>query len=293
MHLVEKKEIERPNKTYNLHIQNDHNYIVQGAVVSNCHASKANILKQLLTGPFANVPIRWGLTGTVPKEEHDYTSLLIAIGKVIAALPAATLQREGVLADCHVNIFQMKDDIEYPTYPAELTYLTTNNDRLTYLSTIIKEISLKGNTLVLVQRIKSGKKLKELLPDAVFVQGKMKAQDRKDHYDSISNTDNRILIGTYGVASVGINIPRIYNLVLVEPGKSFVRVIQTIGRGLRKTTDKDSVNIYDICSSTKFSKRHLTERKKIYKDAEYPFTIKKIDWRGETRLRKHYANPSK
>ena len=83
-------------------------------------------------------------------------------------------------------------------------------------------------------------------------------------------------MATYGVAAVGINIPRIFNLVLVEPGKSFVRVIQSIGRGIRRAEDKDFVQIWDLTANTKYAKRHLTERKKFYKDAQYPFTIEKV-----------------
>ena len=87
-----------------------------------------------------------------------------------------------------------------------------------------------------------------------------------------------MVIATYGVAAVGINIPRIFNLVLIEPGKSFVRVIQSMGRGVRKAKDKDFVQIWDLTSTCKFAKRHLTQRKKFYKEAQYPFTIEKVDW---------------
>ena len=80
------------------------------------------------------------------------------------------------------------------------------------------------------------------------------------------------------MAAVGINIPRIFNLVLVEPGKSFVRVIQSIGRGIRKAVDKDHVEIWDITSTCKFAKRHLTARKKFYTEANYPFSIEKAEW---------------
>ena len=100
----------------------------------------------------------------------------------------------------------------------------------------------------------------------------------KEEYDEVSEANNKVIIATYGVAAVGINIPRIFNLVLLEPGKSFVRVIQSIGRGIRKAEDKDSVEIWDITSTAKFSKKHLTERKKFYKEANYPFTIEKVDW---------------
>ena len=66
--------------------------------------------------------------------------------------------------------------------------------------------------------------------------------------------------------------------MLIEPGKSFVRVIQSIGRGIRKADDKDKVDIWDITSTCKYAKKHLTERKKFYKDAKYDFTIEKIKW---------------
>jgi superfamily II DNA or RNA helicase len=141
----------------------------------------------------------------------------------------------------------------------------------------VKEFSLTGNTLVLVNRIDTGKKIIEQIPEAVFVAGEMKLADRKEEYDEIKTSDGKVIIATYGVAAVGINIPRIFNLVLVEPGKSFVRVIQSIGRGIRKAEDKDFVQIWDITSTCKYAKRHLTERKKFYREAKYPFQITKID----------------
>ena len=141
----------------------------------------------------------------------------------------------------------------------------------------MKEFSLTGNTLVLVNRIDTGKKIIEQIPEAVFVAGEMKLADRKEEYDEIKTSDGKVIIATYGVAAVGINIPRIFNLVLVEPGKSFVRVIQSIGRGIRKAEDKDFVQIWDITSTCKYAKRHLTERKKFYREAKYPFQITKID----------------
>tara|TARA_B100000123_G_C25438072_1_gene300405 strand:- start:132 stop:563 length:432 start_codon:yes stop_codon:yes gene_type:complete len=143
---------------------------------------------------------------------------------------------------------------------------------------MIQEVSKTGNTLVLTGRISNGNLLQELLPGSEFVQGSMKVVDRKETYNDINEATNSITIATYGVAAVGINIPRIFNLVLLEPGKSFVRVIQSIGRGVRIAKDKDFVQIWDVTSRCKFSRRHLTERKKYYKEAEYPFTIDKVNY---------------
>ena len=249
-------------------------------MVDEVHQAKADVLKKLLTGPFAKVPIRWGLTGTIPKAEHERLSLEISLGEVTNSLSAHELQDLGVLANCDVNVIQLQDTVSYGDYQSELTYLTTNKNRLDYMSSIIKRFSESGNTLVLVDRIKAGEGLVERLgEETVFVSGSMKSKNRKEEYDEVSDTDNKIIVATYGVAAVGINIPRIFNLVLIEPGKSFVRVIQSIGRGIRKAQDKDHVQIWDITSSAKFSKRHLTERKKFYREAKYPFHIEKVDYK--------------
>ena len=143
----------------------------------------------------------------------------------------------------------------------------------------ITNIKESGNTLILVDRINAGKELESRIPGSVFVSGVTKAQERKDHYDEVADATGKVIIATYGVAAVGINIPRIFNLVLLEPGKSFVRVIQSIGRGIRKAEDKDHVQIWDITSTCKFAKRHLTKRKAFYREAAYPFTIQKLDWK--------------
>ena len=131
---------------------------------------------------------------------------------------------------------------------------------------------------MLVNRIDTGNFLIENLDEAVFISGQVKTKDRKEEYKDHAVNDKKITVATYGVAAVGINIPRIFNLVLLEPGKSFVRVIQSIGRGIRKAEDKDFVQIWDITSTCKYAKRHLTERKKFYKEAKYPFTLEKIEW---------------
>ena len=278
MRLIKRTEIDKPDIVYNLHVEHDHNYIIEGSVVSNCHMAKADVLKNLLTQNLCNAPIRWGLTGTIPKEKYEYEQILASIGPVVGGIKAHELQELGVLSQCHVNITQLLDLPEFKSYPDEVKYLVTDENRMKYISDMIKEISDTGNTLVLVNRIDSGKFIINEIEDSVFIHGSVKTSDRKNEYDEIKTSDNKLIVATYGVAAVGLNIPRIFNLVLLEPGKSFTRVIQSIGRGVRKAKDKDFVQIWDITSSCKFAKRHLTERKKFYKEAKYPFTLDKVDW---------------
>lgn len=247
-------------------------------IVDECHGAKADALKNILTGVMATIPIRWGLTGTIPKEEFEFRALQVSFGEIVNSMQASDLQEKGVLANCHVNIKQLVDHVEYKDYQSELKYLLETDARLEHIAKMILEISESGNTLVLIDRVTPGKKLASFMPESVFLSGATKSDERKEHYDDYANKDNKISIATYGIAAVGLNIVRIHNLVLIEPGKSFVRVIQSIGRGLRKGFDKDHVEIYDITSTCKFAKRHLVKRKSFYNESNYKFTIERVDW---------------
>jgi superfamily II DNA or RNA helicase len=251
---------------------------VSTIIIDEVHQAKAEVLKKLLTQNLRNAPIRWGLTGTIPKEKFEFESIHASIGPVIGQISAKELQDKGVLAQCHVNVVQLIDVVQHRDYQSELKYLVTDDNRLEYIGKLLNTVSQTGNTLILVDRISAGQKLAELIPDSTFVSGTVKVKDRKETYDEIKDGTNKVIIATYVVAAVGLNIPRIFNLVLIEPGKSFVRVIQSIGRGVRKAKDKDFVQIWDLTSTCKYAKRHLTQRKKFYKEAEYPFTIEKVDW---------------
>ena len=255
---------------------------IEGVVcvmVDEVHMAKADALKTLLTGVMSQIPIRWGLTGTVPKEAFEFQALHVSLGPVVSRLAASELQERGVLAQCHVNVVQLVDHVEFKEYQAELKYLLEEPGRLDTIASLVTRVNETGNTLVLVDRVAAGKALVERLGDnAVFVSGATKAKDRQDEYDEVADATGKIIVATYGVAAVGINIPRIFNLVMLEPGKSFVRVIQSIGRGIRKAEDKDHVQIWDITSTCKFAKRHLTKRKVFYKEANYPYTQEKLEW---------------
>lgn len=249
-------------------------------ITDETHRVKGAVLQKLLSGPLAYAPIRWGLTGTLPEYEADQVSLLACIGPVIGKIATKDLQDTGILANLHINVIQLKDlgERAFASYQAEQKWLTSSPPRIKFLAESFIKIAESGNTLILVDRVQTGEMLEELIPDSIFISGKMKSEDRKDEYKGVQNVNGKILIATFGVASTGININRIFNLILIEPGKSFIKVIQSIGRGLRIAEDKDFVNVYDICSVSKYSKKHLTARKKFYTDAQYPYTVTKVGY---------------
>ena len=270
MRLVSKKTIEKPDVVYNLHVQNDHNYVVGGAVVSNCHQAKSKSLETILGTYLKDIPLRRGFTGTIPKEKFDEKTIIANIGPVINRVTAKELQERGILAKCHVHCVVTQDKQVFSSYEREVAALNKDPERLEFIADFTKRCQQSGNTLILVNNIKTGETLNDMIPDSVFVYGKTKVKERKSTYKSVQTSNNKVIIATYQVAAVGINIPRIFNLVMIEAGKSFVRVIQTIGRGIRVAKDKNFVNIWDISSECKFSKKHLATRKEYYDEAEYP-----------------------
>ena len=163
-------------------------------IVDEVHMAKADALKTLLTGVMSRIPLRWGLTGTIPKEPFESQALKCSLGPVIGKLSASELQSQGVLAQCHVNIVQLVDHAEFTNYQSELKFLLEEPDRLDTIADLIRQVNLTGNTLVLVDRIAAGQGLIERLGDgAVMVSGATKAKDRQDEYDEVADATGKLL----------------------------------------------------------------------------------------------------
>ena len=180
---------------------------VSTIIIDEVHQAKAEVLKTLLTRNLRNAPIRWGLTGTIPKEKFEFESIHASLGPGYGNITAKELQDKGVLSQCHVNICQPIDTQVHSDYQSELKYLVTNKERIEYLSKLLHKVSKSGNTLILVDRISAGEMLAELIPDSTFVSGSVKVKDRKETYDEIKEEDNKVIIATYGVVLRFQHIP--------------------------------------------------------------------------------------
>jgi superfamily II DNA or RNA helicase len=140
---------------------------------------------------------------------------------------------------------------------------------------IISQCATHGNTLVLVNSIPFGEKLASLIKGAVFLYGESPKDLRREHYEMFETQDDLIVIASSGIASTGISIDRVFCLMLIDAGKSFIKCIQSIGRGLRIGHDKDAVYVVDVHSKLKWARKHAKERQKHYADAGYPI-LKKL-----------------
>ena len=204
LNILDKKQLNRPRKGakrdgYENDVLTLAEFLegVETLIVDEVHQAKAEVLKKLLTQNLKHAPIRWGLTGTVPKEDFEFQAILASLGQVIGKISAKELQDKGVLSNCHVNVVQLVDTQVHKNYQEELKYLVTNKERIKYIGKMINSIKDTGNTLVLIDRIASGEKLQEEIPNSVFIKGDVKLVDRKEQYDEIKEATNKILIATF------------------------------------------------------------------------------------------------
>lgn len=257
----------------------------QVVIVDEVHKAKSKVLNELINIHGKNIPYRFGMTGTLPKDPADALTIQIAFGDIKYEIPAEGLIEEGYLSALDIQILQLVENHPegyFPDYASERSYLVTRSERLAWIADKMLTASQQefGNVMCLVSSVAIGKKLAKLIPNAIFLYGKDDAADRKKVYDLFENNNNLIVIATVHIAGTGLSIDRIFNLFLIDIGKSFTRVIQAIGRGLRKGVDKWYVNVFDICSTLKYSNMHKNERVKYYKEAKYPYTRKKIMYRN-------------
>jgi len=245
-------------------------------IIDEAHGATAKTIGELMNVHGRNLAYRFGFTGTMPKAKIDQMTLRGSIGEVLFSITAAELMEMGYLAKLEIEPLQIIDEAieeEFPDYSSEKTFLSKSPKRLDLLADlIIAKAGTYGNTLVLVNSIKQGKQLQKLIKDSVFLHGADDNDVRAEWYSMFEKRDDLIVIATSGIASTGISIDRVFALVLIDAGKSFVKCIQSIGRGLRKGHDKDFVHCVDIHSNLKWSMKHFRERNKYYKEARYAVT---------------------
>lgn len=251
---------------------------VIAVLVDEVHGtSKDNELKKLLCVHLPHIPIRWGMTGTIPKEDFKSYAILVGVGPLVNTVSAKHLQDIGHISNCHIQIIKTKENKKFVDYISEKNFILTDNKRLKWISDLIDTLKDEGPTLVLVEKIDTGVILSNNL-SCPFTSGSVNDKKRSLCYSELNVGDINKLIATYGIAAVGINIPGIRHLVLIECGKSLIRVMQSIGRGLRKTETKSFVQIWDISANTKYSTKHLSDRIKLYDEAQYKYDLIECDY---------------
>lgn len=223
---------------------------------------------------------RIGCTGTLPPDKLDLWGLIGNFGQVIYEKTGAELREEGFLSNVKVNVLKLKYPYEFNgEYNEEMKFLMENKGRNQVIYKLCK--GSKNNILVLVNYIEHGEILYNILKNIedkqiFFVQGSVDVNERTKIIELMENADNVVCIAISAIFSTGINIKNLHNIVFAAGGKSPIRIIQSIGRGLRLHPTKTQCNIIDIGDDLKYSSRQLDERLKIYKSEKIETQIREI-----------------
>ena len=257
-----------------------------GCVIGDeAHMFKAKSLTGIMT-KMHQCKYRFGLTGTLDGSQTHQLVLEGLFGVAEKVITTKELMDKKTLAQMKIKciVLRHKNIREKMTYAEELDYLVSNEKRNDFLVNLLRH--LDGNTLCLFQLVeKHGKILNEKMKgseNVYFVYGGTDTSEREKIRGLVETHSKSTTIASFGVFSTGVNIRNINNIVLASPSKSKIRVLQSIGRGLRTSSSKDSVLVFDIADDVSFNDRrnftlnHFTERLNIYNEENFDYELSKV-----------------
>ena len=263
-----------------------------GCIIGDeAHLFKAKSLTDIMAKS-GEVRYRFGLTGTLDGTQTHRLVLEGLFGQVKKIISTKELIDRGTLAELEIDCIVLKHTeeeakrVRYYRYAEEINYLVSHPKRNKFIENLCKNI--KGNTLLLFQLVeKHGvllyNEIKTLDRKVFFVYGGTTTEARERVRAITEKEKDAIIVASYGTFSTGINIRAINNIVFASPSKSRVRVLQSIGRGLRQTEDKTMVKLFDVSdnisykSRQNFTYRHFLQRLNIYKEEQFKYEINRIN----------------
>ena len=255
-------------------------------VGDEAHQFKSKSLISIMT-KLADAKYRFGFTGTLDGSQTHKWVLEGLFGPSYKIIKTDELMKKGHLATLDINVLLLKHSPnKFETYEDEVQYIIGHNRRNNFIKNLA--LDLKGNTLILFARVEGhGEPLYNLINNnntienrqVFFVHGGVDTQSREKVREITERESNAIIIASYGTFSTGINIKNLHNVIFASPSKSRIRNLQSIGRVLRKGSQKTRATLYDIADDISYKSRknytlnHLIERIKVYNEENFNYDI--------------------
>lgn len=263
-------------------------------LVDEVHSVKrGNQINDILK--FIDTPRRFGFTGTLPSTKIDEWNIIGKFGPIVYEEKTHSLKEQSYVSKFKIIILNIKHqnipifevDLSQPAeaYNQESEFLQNNIRR----NSIITDLAyrLKENTLIMVDRIEHGQLLYEILSQkdassefpgrpVYFIRGSTEMEDREKIRSLMDDRRDVVIVAISKIFSTGINIPNLHNIIFASIGKAKIKIMQSIGRVLRLHHTKQMAVIFDVADNTKYGKKHLEERKKMYTLEKYEYTQKEI-----------------
>lgn len=257
-------------------------------VVDECHKIKSTSkISKVITK--IKTKHRYGFTGTLPDNNEDQWFLIGKLGPILYEKTSAELRNENFLTNVEIKILNINHgNVHIPrisdsAYRNELDFIYESVKRNELISKLCHRLA--NNTLILVNHIKHGENLYELLTNTCknkqvyFIRGEIEVEERENIKKIMESNNNVVCIAISAIFSTGVNIKNLHNIVFAAGGKSFIRTVQSIGRGLRLHSNKSRLIIIDLCDMLYYGKKHCEKRIEIYKKEKIEYSEKAIDLR--------------
>lgn len=233
-------------------------------------------------------PHKFGFTGTMPTDPLDQWNIIGKIGPILYERMAYQLREDNYVSNAYVLVL----DLVYKSLPAydysnagstenyvkEMEFIIRNEWRNNVIAKLAQNFN--NNALIMVDRIEHGEELARVLTAKLqgkkifFIRGDVEVEDRKKVQDLMETSTNVVCVAISKIFSTGINIKNLHYIVFAAGGKAKVKIVQSIGRGLRLHESKDTLTVIDLGDRLQYGIRHLEERKKLYASEKIKYTVK-------------------
>lgn len=274
-----------------------------GFVVGDeAHTFKAKSLTSILE-KLRDCKYRYGLTGTLDGTQTHRLVLEGLFGQVFKVTTTRDLIDSKALSDLHVTVLLLKyseevrKSINKSKYNEEIDFIVTHAVRNRFIRNLA--LSQEGNTLVLFQFVeKHGVPLYDSIKSKLesisrnqrkvfFVSGSTDVETREGIRAITEKESDAIIVASSGTFSTGINIRNLHNIIFSSPSKSQIKILQSIGRGLRKSDDGRGTKVFDLADDLHWKSRknytleHAAERIKIYTKEKFDYKIIEVEINDE------------
>lgn len=261
---------------------------IDALVVDEVHKiRKGNEINKILK--LVKTHVRFGFTGTMPENFIDQWNIIGKIGPIIYEKNSHELRLENYISNVQIQILKIiyrQDPFEdlvissANLFREEQRFLIRNNFRNNFIGKVA--CKLQNNTLILVDFIEHGENLFNTLKEICkhkqiyFIRGEVEITERERIRNLMENSTDIIVIAISKIFSTGINIKNLHFIIFACGGKAKIKIVQSIGRGLRLHKDKDKLIIFDIADNLKYSDIHMQKRINLYEKEKINYNIKKI-----------------
>jgi len=237
-------------QTYKNMVVEHNNY--NAIIVDEAHHASSPSYEYVLNKIHA--PIRLGFTATPPTDPEKILAIEGLLGPVIAQQTINEASKLEILAKPKIKIVKLPINEKVKklrNYNDVIEYgILLNNKRNDSILEVVKKArNEKKTVLILVNKIEHGERLHQMCLQnqllSSFVNGATESESREHTKRLLNNKTLDVVIVT-SVWREGINIPSLNIIINAGGGKGEIPTIQAIGRGLRRTSDKEEVIIYDF-----------------------------------------------